>query len=182
VLGSPVWPQVVFEPQTHAEASKVGSRLRSEWVVAVKGQLRLRKDPNSKIKTGKRHRRPLACCKFGRGSCCAALPTHWMRKCMPQQLSKPSVNNNTTSLGAQQLIGPAHALCIEPLAAQATLRKQLSQPKMRATRCPCTCTPPFGCRPQPHPPCCMCGPPHPPTPPPQVLLSCWRVMWWCSTL
>lgn len=44
--------QVVFEPQTHPDASKVGSRLRSEWVVAVTGQLRMRKDPNSKIKTG----------------------------------------------------------------------------------------------------------------------------------
>lgn len=51
--------QVVFEPQTHAEASKVGSRLRSEWVVAVKGQLRKRKDPNSKIKTGERDKQTL---------------------------------------------------------------------------------------------------------------------------
>lgn len=49
--------QVVFEPQTHPEASKLGSRLRSEWVVAVKGQLRKRKDPNSKIKTGQCSRR-----------------------------------------------------------------------------------------------------------------------------
>lgn len=49
------WPpptQVVFEPQAHPEASKLGARLRSEWVVAVTGQLRKRKDPNSKIKTG----------------------------------------------------------------------------------------------------------------------------------
>lgn len=44
--------QVVFEPQSHPEASKLGARLRSEWVVAVTGQLRKRKDPNSKIKTG----------------------------------------------------------------------------------------------------------------------------------
>uniref|UniRef100_A0A383VTJ8 Aminoacyl-transfer RNA synthetases class-II family profile domain-containing protein n=1 Tax=Tetradesmus obliquus TaxID=3088 RepID=A0A383VTJ8_TETOB len=44
--------QVVFEPQTQPEASKLGARLRSEWVVCVKGQLRLRKDPNPKMPTG----------------------------------------------------------------------------------------------------------------------------------
>eukprot|EP00879_Flechtneria_rotunda_P005085 GHRR01005363.1.p1 GENE.GHRR01005363.1~~GHRR01005363.1.p1 ORF type:complete len:690 (+),score=231.65 GHRR01005363.1:2113-4182(+) len=44
--------QVVFEPQTEPEASRLGARLRSEWVVAIKGQLRLRKDPNPKMPTG----------------------------------------------------------------------------------------------------------------------------------
>ncbi|KAF6263693.1 aspartyl-tRNA synthetase [Scenedesmus sp. NREL 46B-D3] len=44
--------QVVFEPQTQPEASKLGARLRSEWVVCVRGQLRLRKDPNPKMATG----------------------------------------------------------------------------------------------------------------------------------
>ena len=44
--------QVVFEPASHPEASKTGARLRSEWVVAVTGTLRARKDPNTKIPTG----------------------------------------------------------------------------------------------------------------------------------
>ncbi|KAF8072660.1 aspS [Scenedesmus sp. PABB004] len=43
---------VVFEPQTQPEASKLGARLRSEWVVCVTGELRLRKDPNPKLPTG----------------------------------------------------------------------------------------------------------------------------------
>eukprot|EP00775_Hariotina_reticulata_P010538 gene10538-10698_t len=44
--------QVVFEPQAHPDASKVGARLRAEWVVCVRGKLRLRKDPNPKLPTG----------------------------------------------------------------------------------------------------------------------------------
>lgn len=44
--------QVVCEPQTYPEVSKVAARLRNEYCVAVRGQLRLRKDPNNKIPSG----------------------------------------------------------------------------------------------------------------------------------
>lgn len=44
--------QVVGEPQAHPEASKAAARLRGEWVVSIKGTLRLRKDPNPKLPTG----------------------------------------------------------------------------------------------------------------------------------
>ena len=45
--------KVVCEPQTHAEAARVGARLRAEYVVAVTGTLRARKDPNPKMATGR---------------------------------------------------------------------------------------------------------------------------------
>lgn len=44
--------QVICEPQTYPEVSKIASRLRNEYVVRVEGQLRLRKDPNTKLATG----------------------------------------------------------------------------------------------------------------------------------
>ena len=43
---------MVGEPQTHAEAARVAARLRNEYVVSIRGKLRLRKDPNPKIPTG----------------------------------------------------------------------------------------------------------------------------------
>jgi hypothetical protein len=49
---APTPHQVVGEPQTHPEASRAAARLRSEYVVAVTGQLRVRKDPNPKLPTG----------------------------------------------------------------------------------------------------------------------------------
>jgi hypothetical protein len=54
--------QVVFEPQTQPEASKLGARLRSEWVVCVRGQLRLRKDPNPKMATGQQQQQQHRSC------------------------------------------------------------------------------------------------------------------------
>lgn len=44
--------QVVGEPQTHAEAARAAGKLRNEYVVSIKGKLRLRKDPNPKLPTG----------------------------------------------------------------------------------------------------------------------------------
>ncbi|KAI8466369.1 MAG: aspartyl-tRNA synthetase [Monoraphidium minutum] len=44
--------QVVGEPQTHPEASRAAARLRPEYVVAITGTLRARKDPNPKLPTG----------------------------------------------------------------------------------------------------------------------------------
>lgn len=49
----PVPPlQVICEPQTYPEVSKIAARLRNEYVVRITGVLRQRKDPNSKIPTG----------------------------------------------------------------------------------------------------------------------------------
>ncbi|GAX76683.1 hypothetical protein CEUSTIGMA_g4129.t1 [Chlamydomonas eustigma] len=45
--------QVVCEPLTFPEVSKVASRLRNEYVVRIEGVLRIRKDPNPKLKTGR---------------------------------------------------------------------------------------------------------------------------------
>ncbi|GFH05890.1 AA_TRNA_LIGASE_II domain-containing protein [Haematococcus lacustris] len=44
--------QVVCEPQSAPEVSRVASRLRNEYVISVTGQLRARKDPNAKLATG----------------------------------------------------------------------------------------------------------------------------------
>ncbi|KAG2485593.1 hypothetical protein HYH03_015657 [Edaphochlamys debaryana] len=44
--------QVICEPQSAPEVSRVAARLRNEYVVCVKGVLRARKDPNPKIPTG----------------------------------------------------------------------------------------------------------------------------------
>ncbi|GBF87954.1 aspartyl-tRNA synthetase [Raphidocelis subcapitata] len=44
--------QVVAEPQTHPEAARIAARLRPEYVVAISGTLRVRKDPNPKLPTG----------------------------------------------------------------------------------------------------------------------------------
>jgi len=45
--------QVVCEPQNHPEVSKVASRLRNEFVVCIEGIIRVRKDPNPKLPTGR---------------------------------------------------------------------------------------------------------------------------------
>ena len=44
--------QVVVDPQADPALGAKAERLRAEWVVAVTGTLRLRKDPNPKLKTG----------------------------------------------------------------------------------------------------------------------------------
>lgn len=44
--------QVVCEPQSSPEVARIIGRLRSEYVVCVKGSLRARRDPNKKIPTG----------------------------------------------------------------------------------------------------------------------------------
>ena len=45
--------QVVSEPQNFPEVSRVAGRLRNEYVVRVKGEVRMRKDPNTRLATGK---------------------------------------------------------------------------------------------------------------------------------
>lgn len=45
--------QVVGEPNNFPEAARVAGRLRNEYVVRIEGKLRLRKDPNAKLATGK---------------------------------------------------------------------------------------------------------------------------------
>jgi aspartyl-tRNA synthetase len=45
--------QVVCEPQAYPEVSKVAARLRNEYVVRIEGVLRMRKDANTKLATGK---------------------------------------------------------------------------------------------------------------------------------
>lgn len=49
----PPHTQVVFEPQSQPAAARVAARLRPEWVVAVSGSLRVRKDPNPRLDTGR---------------------------------------------------------------------------------------------------------------------------------
>lgn len=44
--------QVIVDPQAQPEVAAKAERLRSEWVVAVSGALRLRTDPNPRMKTG----------------------------------------------------------------------------------------------------------------------------------
>eukprot|EP00983_Pelagomonas_calceolata_P089076 1157272-Pelagomonas_calceolata.AAC.4 len=44
--------RVVCEPQSSPEVARIIGRLRSEYVVCVKGSLRARRDPNKKIPTG----------------------------------------------------------------------------------------------------------------------------------
>lgn len=44
--------QVVVDPQADPALGAKAERLRGEWVVAVSGTLRLRKDPNPKLSTG----------------------------------------------------------------------------------------------------------------------------------
>ena len=42
----------MVDPQQQPEVAAKAERLRSEWVVAVSGQLRVRQDPNPRLKTG----------------------------------------------------------------------------------------------------------------------------------
>lgn len=49
---SPLSIQVICEPQTYPEVSKVAARLRNEYVVRVEGVVRKRKDPNPRLATG----------------------------------------------------------------------------------------------------------------------------------
>jgi hypothetical protein len=49
----PPHTHVVFEPQSQPAAARVAARLRPEWVVAVSGSLRVRKDPNPRLDTGR---------------------------------------------------------------------------------------------------------------------------------
>lgn len=44
--------QVIVDPQAQPEVAAKAERLRAEWVVAVSGALRLRTDPNPRMKTG----------------------------------------------------------------------------------------------------------------------------------
>lgn len=44
--------QVIVDPQRQPEVAAKAERLRSEYVVAVSGQVRLRSDPNPRLKTG----------------------------------------------------------------------------------------------------------------------------------
>ncbi|KAL4436784.1 hypothetical protein ABPG75_003923 [Micractinium tetrahymenae] len=44
--------QVIVDPQSQPEVAAKAERLRAEWVVAVSGALRLRTDPNPRMKTG----------------------------------------------------------------------------------------------------------------------------------
>lgn len=44
--------QVVIDPQTDPDLAAQAEKLRSEWVVAITGHIRLRKDPNPKLATG----------------------------------------------------------------------------------------------------------------------------------
>ena len=44
--------QVVVDPQLQPEVAAKAERLRAEYVVAVSGALRLRQDPNPRLKTG----------------------------------------------------------------------------------------------------------------------------------
>lgn len=44
--------QAIFEPTTHPEAAELARELRSEYVVAVRGTVRMRENPNTKLPTG----------------------------------------------------------------------------------------------------------------------------------
>jgi aspartyl-tRNA synthetase len=44
--------QVIVDPQKQPEVAAKAERLRAEYVVAVTGSLRLRQDPNPRLKTG----------------------------------------------------------------------------------------------------------------------------------
>lgn len=44
--------QVVIEPENNPEAAKIGSQVRSEFVLSVSGKVRKRENPNEKIPTG----------------------------------------------------------------------------------------------------------------------------------
>ena len=44
--------QAVCESETSPEVARVAGRLRAEYVVAVSGTLRARRDPNLKLPTG----------------------------------------------------------------------------------------------------------------------------------
>ena len=44
--------QAIFEPTTHAEAAEFAKELRSEYVIAVRGTVRMRENPNPKLPTG----------------------------------------------------------------------------------------------------------------------------------
>ncbi len=44
--------QAIFEPTTHADVAELAKELRSEYVVAVRGTVRMRENPNSKLPTG----------------------------------------------------------------------------------------------------------------------------------
>lgn len=44
--------QVVFEPDTNAEAAETGKKLRSEFVIAIEGEVRIRPEANPNLPTG----------------------------------------------------------------------------------------------------------------------------------